>query len=113
MKYQGIAIAFVVFLLAACGGPQGTEPATATNGEDVKEIRENPLLVEWNTPFGTPPFDLIESGDYLAALRDFRRARRQAAGRSSCIPPSCTCRSTSPAATHSINSSCAGSATRR
>ncbi len=31
--------------------------------------RENPLLTEWNTPFGVPPFDKIKSDDYLSALR--------------------------------------------
>lgn len=28
---------------------------------------ENPLLREWNTPFGTPPFDLIEPRHFLPA----------------------------------------------
>ena len=31
--------------------------------------RENPLLTEWDTPFGVPPFDEIEDADYLPALR--------------------------------------------
>ncbi len=30
----------------------------------------NPLLSEWETPFGVPPFDLIESEHYLPALRE-------------------------------------------
>jgi len=75
MKYQGKIMASVMFLLAACGGPQGTEPATA--GNDVSENRENPLLVEWNTPFGVPPFDLIESSDYLTALREGMRQQKE------------------------------------
>ena len=29
---------------------------------------ENPLLAEWDTPFGTPPFDKIKSEDYLPAF---------------------------------------------
>jgi len=77
MKYQGITCAYLVLLLAACGGPQGTEPATAANGKNVAETRENPLLVEWNTPFGVPPFDLIDSSDYLAALREGMREQRE------------------------------------
>ena len=32
------------------------------------EMRENPLLSEWTTPFGVPPFDKIEDGDYLPAF---------------------------------------------
>jgi len=75
MKYQGKIMASVMFLLAACGGPQGTEPATA--GNDVSENRENPLLVEWNTHFGVPPFDLIESSDYLTALREGMRQQKE------------------------------------
>lgn len=31
--------------------------------------RDNPLLTEWNTPFGVPPFDKIISDDYLPAIR--------------------------------------------
>ncbi len=77
MKYRGIPVGYLLFLLAACGGPQGTETATETNGEDVSEIRENPLLIEWNTPFGVPPFDLIDSADYLAALREGIRQQRE------------------------------------
>jgi len=33
------------------------------------EISINPLLSEWKTPFGMPPFDEISSADYLPALR--------------------------------------------
>ncbi len=29
----------------------------------------NPLLAEWNTPFGVPPFDLIKERHYLPAFR--------------------------------------------
>ncbi len=29
----------------------------------------NPLLADWSTPFGVPPFDLIDQSDYLPALR--------------------------------------------
>jgi len=34
-----------------------------------KTKRQNPLLSEWNTPFGVPPFDIIKSDDYLPAIR--------------------------------------------
>ncbi len=36
---------------------------------DKKPMIENPLLAEWNTPFGVPPFNKIKSEDYLPALR--------------------------------------------
>ncbi len=41
----------------------------AENETPVEEMRENPLLSEWTTPFGVPPFDLIEDGDYLPAFK--------------------------------------------
>ncbi len=37
-------------------------------GEPASAQRENPLLVEWNTPYQTPPFDKIQVGDYEPAL---------------------------------------------
>jgi peptidyl-dipeptidase Dcp len=77
MKYRDLLVASVVFLLVACGDQGGTGPATATDRNDVTENRENPLLAEWSTPFGVPPFDLIESGDYLAALREGMRQQRE------------------------------------
>ncbi len=43
---------FAVVGLAACALPGG-----------------NPLLEEWDTPFGVPPFDQIEDRHYLPALR--------------------------------------------
>jgi peptidyl-dipeptidase Dcp len=30
--------------------------------------RENPLLQTWNTPFGVPPFDVIQLSDYMPAF---------------------------------------------
>lgn len=32
-------------------------------------VSANPLLEEWNTPFGVPPFDRIDSEHYLPAIR--------------------------------------------
>ena len=34
------------------------------------ETRENPLLGEWNTPEGVPPFELIQNSDYLPAFEE-------------------------------------------
>ena len=30
----------------------------------------NPLLEEWNTPFGTPPFNIIEIAHYIPAIEE-------------------------------------------
>jgi peptidyl-dipeptidase Dcp len=32
------------------------------------EMKENPLISEWNTPYGVPPFDAIVVDDYLPAF---------------------------------------------
>ncbi len=37
--------------------------------EGVPDMVTNPLLAEWNTPFGVPPFDQIEDAHYLPAYR--------------------------------------------
>jgi peptidyl-dipeptidase Dcp len=40
-----------------------------TDNGNVSATASNPLLEEWDTPFGTPPFDKIESRHYLPAMR--------------------------------------------
>lgn len=44
---------------------------TACNQESKKQddMSNNPILKEWNTPFGVPPFDKIKNEDYLPAFR--------------------------------------------
>ncbi len=36
----------------------------------MTELKNNPLLQEWNTPFNTPPFQLIETSHYLPAVEE-------------------------------------------
>lgn len=57
---------FLALALAACAGEA---PATGSSisGND------NPLLAEWHTEFGVPPFDLIQNEHYLPALREAMR----------------------------------------
>ena len=69
MKYQWLVFSSMVFVLAACGEAVTPEPADGTDESAVSVDRENPLLADWQTPFGVPPFNLIESTDYLPALR--------------------------------------------
>ncbi len=38
----------------------------------------NPLLEEWKTPFGAPPFDRIEAAHYAPAIREGMRRQREA-----------------------------------
>jgi len=37
--------------------------------ERFRAMQENPLLAEWDTPFGVPPFDEIKDEHYLPAFR--------------------------------------------
>jgi peptidyl-dipeptidase Dcp len=37
---------------------------------DQTKVDENPFFVEWDTPFGTPPFDKIKEGHYIPAYEE-------------------------------------------
>ncbi len=45
-----------------------TEKTEQKDKTKTEMIKNNPLVQEWNTPFGTPPFDKIKSSDYLPAI---------------------------------------------
>ncbi|UCE01485.1 MAG: hypothetical protein JSW67_09330, partial [Candidatus Latescibacterota bacterium] len=60
-----IRVAVVLVLAASAGGFRQQEKES----DVVHDIANNPLLVEWNTPFGVPPFDEIEDEHYLPAFR--------------------------------------------
>ncbi len=50
---------------------------TACNNAPVgDENRENPLLVEWDTPYGIPPFDKIRVSDYMPAFEAAMEAHK-------------------------------------
>lgn len=51
-----ILFASMVFILASCG----------KKGEDKN--RQNPFFSEFNTPYGNPPFDQIQTSDYMPAF---------------------------------------------
>ena len=59
MKTITVVVAAACFSLAA-----GAQTAEAN-----EQASNNPLLEEWDTPFGVPPFDRIESEHYLPAIR--------------------------------------------
>lgn len=66
MKSKYLAAASAVILLAACS----EAPASDAEPPAAEPVAgSNPLLGEWDTPFGVPPFDRIASGDYLPAFR--------------------------------------------
>ena len=54
-------------ILAGCGettSKSNTDPATVQASKE----ETNPLLAEWDTPYGIPPFDEIETEHYLPAI---------------------------------------------
>ena len=66
MKNRYLVAASAAILLAACS----EAPAPDTEETPAEPVTSsNPLLEEWDTPFGVPPFDRIASEDYLPAFR--------------------------------------------
>ncbi len=59
-----ILLAFSALLIIAC-----TQNAKIKN-EGEKEMETNPLLTEFNTPFGVPPFELIKPQYYIPAIQE-------------------------------------------
>lgn len=57
MKYTHFLLPLIAFSMIT----------TSCNNTPTAE-RENPLLAEWNTPYGIPPFEDIEVGDYMPAF---------------------------------------------
>ncbi|MFK7750044.1 MAG: M3 family metallopeptidase [Kordia sp.] len=62
MKRTSIAIMSSILLFAACKDATPEKKSETT-------MTDNPLLTEWNTPHGVPPFDKIKSSDYLPAFK--------------------------------------------
>ena len=50
-----------LFIATACTPNEKDKETTMTDS--------NPILAEWDTPFGLPPFDKIKSEDYLPAFK--------------------------------------------
>ncbi len=45
-------------------------PALLTGAADTNKVKpeQNPLLMKWNTPYGTPPFNLIKTKHFVPAV---------------------------------------------
>jgi len=70
-------------VLASLAGP-ATEPALvaapappAASGAAAAPARPNPLLADWKTPFGIPPFAEIREEHFLPALKEAMVAERR------------------------------------
>jgi len=61
MKKLHFLILAVAVTLGACDGKKNNDVMD-------KSSSENPILSEWNTPFGVPPFDRIEPAHYMPAF---------------------------------------------
>ena len=66
MKINHLVAASAACLLVACSEAPVPEPEDEA-AEPVAAT--NPMLEEWDTPFGVPPFDRISSEHYLPAFR--------------------------------------------
>ena len=62
-----VATILGIFLFLSCKNETKTETVMTVN----------PLLAEWDTPFGVPPFDKIKSEDYLPASREAMRIHNE------------------------------------
>lgn len=61
-------------LIAGCGGDKSDESTTTGDaaGEIAvtdAELAGNPFMEEWDTPYGVPPFDSIDEGHFMPAMK--------------------------------------------
>lgn len=66
--------ALALMTLAACNpttgdAPKATDKTDVTDTADTNaDLSANPLLAEWDTPYGVPPFAKISDDDYMPAI---------------------------------------------
>ena len=65
MKRQIFLLITLISVLISCKDNPKKKTSSLT-----QTAMTNPLLQDWNTPFGVPPFDKIKSDDYLPAIRE-------------------------------------------
>lgn len=58
-----------IILILSIGIFMSCNESTTEEPMAESEQIENPILAEWTTPFGMPPFDIIKSEDYLPAFK--------------------------------------------
>ena len=73
---QSIALTLALSVLFACSeqpGNVGAQTANTNEPADMNvsdaDLAGNPLLEDWNTPFGVPPFSMIEDSHYMPAFK--------------------------------------------
>ncbi|HKL63658.1 MAG TPA: hypothetical protein VJ883_09845, partial [Woeseiaceae bacterium] len=78
MYTRGLLV-FTTLMIAACGQESTTATGAGTTPaaeNDEPPALGNPLLADWDTPHGVPPFDRIRPEHYLPALREGMRRER-------------------------------------
>lgn len=71
--YLALAISAAVMLTGCSKEPESpnkahTEVSETTSKESKNALTQNPFFKEWNTQFGSPPFDEIKTTDFLPAF---------------------------------------------
>lgn len=71
LRHSGVVILMmiVMLILGACTMEESDSTVQMTDKEvSALAANDNPLLQEWNTPFGVPPFERIEISHYRPAV---------------------------------------------
>ncbi len=68
IKQAGVLVVGTIALIAVMGGCSGDHQAAREDNIDTTQ--ENPFLVEWDGPFGAPPFDQIVPAHYIPAYEE-------------------------------------------
>jgi len=77
MKFSKlIGLGLIALMLGACGGGDdgdATDEAAGAAADEITvsdaELAGNPFMQEWDTPYGVPPFAVIENGHYMPATK--------------------------------------------
>ena len=75
MKFSKLFwLSLAVAMLGGCGSGESNKAGDAAVADDVivvsdAELSGNPFMMEWDTPFGVPPFSDIENGHYMPAIK--------------------------------------------
>lgn len=84
MKKTWIASVASLALIAGCNSeaPDNKDAEGSSEPVQTSEVaRTNPFFVEWDTPYGIPPFDQIKDGDYKPAFdKAIEQLRAEIAG---------------------------------
>ncbi|MCK5714221.1 MAG: hypothetical protein KAI25_15980, partial [Hyphomicrobiaceae bacterium] len=76
MKLLLVLGAVAISILVACSKQQDQQQQQAKSQPDQQQLA-NPFLVEWDTPFGVPPFDKIELAYYQPAFDEAVRQHNE------------------------------------